>query len=115
MPWTVVLNPVAGRMRDRDLAPALRAVIALADLDAEVIVSESAADAELIARKAAAEGRDLIAAGGDGTVGLLAGVAAETDRRLGCVPAGAGNDFAAALGYERGRPLAAIAAIANGR
>jgi diacylglycerol kinase (ATP) len=100
---------------NRDLAPALRAVIAQAGLDAEVVVSTSAADAESLAREAAAAGRDLIAAGGDGTVGLLAGVAAETGRRLAIVPTGAGNDFAAALGYERARPLDAIAAIAGGR
>src|SRR5450759_2455911 len=85
MPWTVVLNPVAGRVPNRDLAPALRAVIAQAGLDAEVVVSTSAA------------------------------VAAETGRRLAIVPTGAGNDFAAALGYERARPLDAIAAIAGGR
>jgi diacylglycerol kinase (ATP) len=114
MPWTVVLNPAAGRMRNRDLAPALRALVRRADLDAEVVVSSSRDDAELLARKAAADGRDLIAAGGDGTVGLLAGVAAETDRRLGIVPVGAGNDFATTLGYDRARPLDAIAAIASG-
>jgi diacylglycerol kinase (ATP) len=115
MPWTVVLNPAAGRMRDRDLAPALRALVRQADLDAEVVVSSSRDDAELLARKAAADGRDLIAAGGDGTVGLLAGVAAETERRLAIVPVGAGNDFATTLGYDRSHPLDAIAAIATGR
>src|SRR5438445_12915743 len=115
MSWTVVLNPVAGRGRVRDLAPALRAVIAQADLDAEVVVSASASDAELLARAAAAAGRDLIAAGGDGTVGLLAGVAADTGCRLAIVPTGSGNDFAATLGYQRARPLDAIAAIAAGR
>jgi diacylglycerol kinase (ATP) len=115
MAWTVVLNPVAGRVAHRDLAPVLRALAARAGLDAEVLVSESAEDADLLARKAAADGRDLIAAGGDGTVGLLAGVAAETGRTLGIVPTGAGNDFAATLGYNRARPLDAIAAIATGR
>ena len=115
MPWTVVLNPAAGRMRDRDLAPVLRALARQVDLDAEVVVSSSRDDAELLARKAAADGRDLIAAGGDGTVGLLAGIAAETDRRLAIVPVGAGNDFATTLGYDRSRPLDAVAAIAAGR
>jgi diacylglycerol kinase (ATP) len=115
MPWTLVLNPVAGRGRHRDLAPELRARARRSNLDAEIVVSESAADAETLARKAGEAGRDLIAAGGDGTVGLVAGVAAETGRLLGIVPTGAGNDFATALGYDRKKPLDAIAAIAAGR
>jgi diacylglycerol kinase (ATP) len=115
MPWTVVLNPVAGRLGDRDLAPTLRAMLTQVGLDAVVVVSTSAADAERLARAATAAGRDLIAAGGDGTVGLLAGIAAETGRRLAIVPTGSGNDFAATLGYSRDRPLDAIAAIAAGR
>jgi diacylglycerol kinase (ATP) len=115
MPWTLVLNPVAGRGRHRDLAPELRALARRSNLDAEVVVSESASDAETLARKAGDAGRDLIAAGGDGTVGLLAGVAAETGRLLAIVPTGAGNDFAVSLGYDRKRPLDAIAAIATGR
>jgi diacylglycerol kinase (ATP) len=115
MPWTLVLNPVAGRGRHRDLAPELRARARHSNLDTEIVVSESAADAETLARKAGEAGRDLIAAGGDGTVGLVAGVAAETGRLLGIVPTGAGNDFATALGYDRKQPLDAIAAIAAGR
>src|SRR5450432_3426513 len=115
MPWTLVLNSVAGRGRHRDLAPELRALAQQSNLDAEVVVSESATDAESLARKAAEAGRDLIAAGGDGTVGLIAGIAAETDRLLAIVPTGAGNDFASTLGYNRKRPLDAIAAIAGGR
>src|SRR5258707_13418269 len=115
MSWTLVLNPVAGRGRHRDLAPELRSRAQQANLDVEVVVSASAADAEALARKAADAGRDLIAAGGDGTVGLLAGVAADTGCRLAIVPTGSGNDFAAALGYDRKRPLDAVAAIAGGR
>jgi diacylglycerol kinase (ATP) len=115
MPWTVVLNPVAGRDPNRDLAPALRALCARFDLDAQIVVSQSASDAEELARRATAAGRDLIAAGGDGTVGLLAGVAAETGRLLAIIPTGAGNDFAATVGYDRARPLDAVAAIATGQ
>jgi diacylglycerol kinase (ATP) len=115
VPWTVVVNPVAGRGRDRDLVPVLRALAARAGLDAEVVTSASAVDAAKVATEAAVAGRDLVAVGGDGTVGLLAGVAADNGCRLGIVPTGSGNDFATTLGYERHRPLAAVAAIAEGR
>ena len=115
MPWTIVVNPAAGRRRNRDLVPALRTLASSAGLDAAVVASESAEDAAKLATEAAVAGRDLIAAGGDGTVGLLAGIAADHKCRLGIVPTGSGNDFAAALGYERKRPLDAVAAIASGR
>ena len=105
---------VAAVLGEREQMPVCEILLlrARADLDAEVVVSESAADAESLARKAADAGRDLIVAGGDGTVGLIAGVAAETGRMLAVVPTGAGNDFASTLGYDRKKPLDAIAAIA---
>jgi diacylglycerol kinase (ATP) len=115
MPWTIVVNPAAGRRRNRDLVSVLRSLAASAGLDAAVVASESAEDAAKLATEAAVAGRDLIAAGGDGTVGLLAGIAADHECRLGIVPTGSGNDFAVALGYERKRPLEAVAAIAAGR
>ena len=115
MAWTIVVNPAAGRRRNRDLVPTLRTLAASAGLDAAVVASESAEDAAKLATEAAVAGRDLIAAGGDGTAGLLAGIAADHKCRLGIVPTGSGNDFAAALGYERKRPLDAVAAIAGGR
>ena len=115
MAWTIVVNPAAGRRRNRDLAPVLRPLVARAGLDAEVVTSESAEHAAKLATEAAVAGRDLVAAGGDGTVGLLAGIAADHACRLGMVPTGSGNDFAVALGYDRRRPLDAITAIADGR
>lgn len=109
MPWTVVLNPAAGRARARIAPDTLRA--ALAPHDATLEISESAADAIARAEKAAAGGRDLVAAGGDGTVGALAGVAAAAGCRLAIVPCGSGNDFAATLGYARRAPLDALAVL----
>ena len=55
---------------------------------------EHAAD---LARDAAKKGDVVIAAGGDGMVGGLAGALAGTDAVLGILPAGRGNDFARQL------------------
>ena len=53
----------------------------------------------------------LVAVGGDGTVHLALQAVAGTGVPLGVVPAGTGNDFAAAMGLPAD-PLAAADAIA---
>ena len=51
-------------------------------------------------------GDGVVACGGDGTVAVLAGVAAESGGTIAVVPTGAGNDFARHLGIDPRRPLA---------
>lgn len=86
-------------------------------------------DARRFARAAAARHYDLvIAAGGDGTINeVVNGIArSEWQPRLGVVPVGTANDFAAGLGLPRsvedavevavrGRPIVVDAARVNGR
>ncbi|HEV7523814.1 MAG TPA: diacylglycerol kinase family protein [Acidimicrobiia bacterium] len=113
MPWTAIVNPVAGRGRTQKLLPELERAAAAAGIALHVS-PEPGAPAKL-ARAATDEGHDLIACGGDGLVTEVAGVAADTGKRLAIVPTGAGNDFARVLGYDPKNPLRAFDAIANGR
>ncbi len=113
MPWTVIVNPAAGRGRTRGLLDDLRAAAARAD--AELVVSPEPGAPTKLALSAAEAGNDLVACGGDGLVTEVAGVAADTRRRLAVVPTGAGNDFARGLGYDPKRPLDAFDALARGR
>lgn len=116
--WTVIINPAAGRGRRRTHVPALLDAIeamARAGTPVEVHVSTSAADALASAAKAAANGRDLVAAGGDGTVGAIAGVAADHGVRMAIVPCGSGNDFATTLGYDTSAsPAETLAVLGDG-
>ena len=107
------MNPVAGRGRTRRLLPRLHA--ALREIDVDVEVSDTPDAPERIARSATAEGRGIVACGGDGLVAKLAGIAAETDSLLAVVPTGAGNDFARALGLHPRRPLDAVPVVRTGR
>lgn len=78
-----------------------------------MIVGATAEDALDQARTAVAERPDaLVALGGDGLVHLAVQAVAGTDVPLGIVPAGTGNDIAAALGIP-GDPLAAAAMVAG--
>jgi len=92
--------------------PELRA--ALERHGVEVHVSTDVGDGCRAARAALESGAGILACGGDGTVALLAGIAAEVGGALGVVPTGAGNDFARHLGIDRRRPLEAVDLLERG-
>ena len=112
MPWTAIVNPVAGRGRTRKLLPDLERAADAAGIELH-ISPEPGAPTKLAV--AATDARhDLVAVGGDGLVTEVAGVAADAGCRLAIVPTGAGNDFARVLGYEPKQPLRAFDALARG-
>jgi diacylglycerol kinase (ATP) len=113
VPWTVIVNPAAGRGRTQKLLPELEQTAGATGVDFHVS-PEPGAPTKL-ARAAADDGHDLVACGGDGLVTEVAGVAADTGRRLAIIPTGAGNDFARVLGYDPKHPLRAFAALEHGR
>ncbi len=109
----VILNPAAGRgarawqFYEADL---LRRGV-------RILKTQRAGDARLLALKAIEEGHDfLVAAGGDGTLGEVAGAILESKQavRLGVLPLGTGNDFARTLGVW-GQPKRALDALFNGQ
>src|SRR6185437_12287943 len=110
--WTVIVNPVAGRGRTAKLLPQIEERAAA--FGTKVEVSPTADDPIRLARTATDQGHDLVACGGDGLVAAVAGVAADTKRRLAVVPTGAGNDFARYLGYDPKRPLDGFGALEHG-
>ncbi|HEX5587472.1 MAG TPA: YegS/Rv2252/BmrU family lipid kinase [Acidimicrobiia bacterium] len=112
--WTAVLNPAAGRGRAASRLARVNDAIAAADLDVAVHVTTDADDLRHAARAAFEAERGVLACGGDGTVGIVAGLAAELDGVLGVVATGSGNDFARHLGLPRGNPGAAVAVVARG-
>jgi diacylglycerol kinase family enzyme len=72
-------------------------------------------DVAAIARKAVADGADLLGvAGGDGTQALVAGVAAEHGIPFMVITAGTRNHFALDLGLDRANPPACLDALSDG-
>lgn len=69
-------------------------------------------DLEALARSA--DATSLGMAGGDGSLGLVAGVAVERDLPFVCIPFGTRNHFARDLGLDRDDPIAALAAFDSG-
>src|SRR5689334_10318040 len=115
MQWRAVVNPTAGRGRTRRLLPELTEAFTRSGLDVEVRVAGDVSETVTLAADAFAHDQGVIACGGDGTVSMLAGVAAEAHGVLGIVPTGAGNDFARALGIRGRDAKHAVEILRTGR
>ncbi|MFC9324169.1 diacylglycerol/lipid kinase family protein [Kitasatospora sp. NPDC057015] len=109
----LIMNPKSGggkvgRFHLVERAEALGARVVLLDTSVEVDVAE-------IARRAVAEGADLLGvAGGDGTQALVAGVAAEHRLPFLVISAGTRNHFAMDLGLDREDPSRCLDALTDG-
>lgn len=106
----VIMNPRSGggkvaRFDLRAKAEALGAEVVMLEGPEPVDVAE-------LARRAVAEGADLLGvAGGDGTQALVAGVAADHDVPLMVISAGTRNHFALDLGLDRDDPASCLEAL----
>ena len=95
----IVINPSAGGGRAAKLLPA--ALIALAEHDVVVTPTVSLEHADSLVAEAISADRVVVAMGGDGIVGRVAGVVADLDGVMGLLPGGRGNDFARVVGIPR--------------
>jgi diacylglycerol kinase family enzyme len=99
---TVVVNRASAcklPAADDDVAARLQELFAAAGADAVVVRVCNGAELTDAARRAVAAGcRTIVAAGGDGTIGSVAAVVADTDAELGILPLGTLNHFAKDLG-----------------
>jgi len=87
------------------------------DLGAEVFLMSGSEPVDVagVARKAVADGADLLGvAGGDGTQALVAGVAGQHGLPFVVITAGTRNHFALDLGLDRDDPSACLAALSDG-
>jgi diacylglycerol kinase (ATP) len=108
VPDLILANPSAGGGLGSEALARLRSFAAERHWNAEFRSAENSAEFAQIAREEAHAGRERIfALGGDGTFqALLNAVAGNTNVSIGVLPAGGGNDLAAALGL----PLDAVKA-----
>lgn len=84
-------------------------------LGVKTVMLERGDDLVQLAHDAISAGADAIGmAGGDGSLGLVAGVAVERGVPFFCIPVGTRNHFALDLGLDRDDPLSALAALQDG-
>jgi diacylglycerol kinase (ATP) len=114
-PALLFVNPQADGGRGAFFLSAVERYFQSQAFPFEVARTASAEGLESRARSEIASGRRLlIGMGGDGTIQGLANACAGSQAALGIIPAGGGNDFAAALGIPR-EPIAAAHALLRGR
>ncbi|CAN5485342.1 diacylglycerol kinase family protein [soil metagenome] len=89
-----MVNPSAGRGRAAKLVPEMRAAFERHELEHEVVVSRSEDHARAVAVDAANAGSTVVVMSGDGLVGQIGGLLAETGATMGVLCGGRGNDFA---------------------
>jgi diacylglycerol kinase (ATP) len=114
-PAVVFVNPAAGGGRAGAQLPQIRKFLETYLPPTEIFSTTSTQELEARARECIGNGHRLVLAmGGDGTFQGLANAAFGSDILLGILPAGGGNDFAAALGLPE-NPIAAAEAILHGQ
>ncbi|HEV2772102.1 MAG TPA: diacylglycerol kinase family protein [Thermoleophilaceae bacterium] len=108
----LIANPVAGGGRGRRALGAACAELERRGVRFRALTTASASHATRLAREVAGRAVEtVVAVGGDGHVGSLAGVLRETDTPLAIVPAGRGNDLARVLGIPTDPAAAARLAL----
>jgi YegS/Rv2252/BmrU family lipid kinase len=109
----VVVNPSAGGGRAGRLLDGTVTALRTAGHDVVVTPTRSLQHADELAAHSVADDRVVVAMGGDGIVGRLAGTVAELDGVLAVLPGGRGNDFCRAAGVPCELP-AACTVLATG-
>ena len=83
-----IINPISGNGRKKDIISLLEAE------GLKYVITKAGGEAEEIARNC--DESTIVAVGGDGTVNEVARGLLGSDKTLGIIPCGSGNDFAAA-------------------
>ena len=98
-PIDVIMNAGSGRGGSAETARRIQTILAEAGRECRITLTRHGRDIVPGARRALEQGTSaLIAAGGDGTVNAIAGVAADTGVPVGVLPLGPLNHFAKDLG-----------------
>jgi diacylglycerol kinase (ATP) len=110
----VFVNSTAGGGRAPAYLGQIQKLFESFQVQAQFVMTNSAAELELSAQDAISQGRRaLFAMGGDGTFHALANAAFGAEALLAVLPLGGGNDFAAALGLPDD-PVKAAEALLRG-
>lgn len=98
---SVIINEQSGGAPGQDTGVQIQDLFTAAGVQVRLERVRHGGDVAARARQAATRGDTLVAAGGDGTVGAVAGVAVERQALLGVIPTGTLNHFARDVGIPK--------------
>jgi diacylglycerol kinase (ATP) len=99
MKTLIILNPVSAKGRAMEFRKEIESEFKKLKLDYQIHISESLQDMMNATKKNLKNGfTNFIGVGGDGTIHYMANILAGTDKNLGVIPTGSGNDIAVNLG-----------------
>jgi YegS/Rv2252/BmrU family lipid kinase len=96
-PIALLANPSAADGRSLKCLDIVRTTLESRGAEYRMATPAGRDAARATAREAGERGETVVAVGGDGTIGLIAGALRDTPGRLAVIPAGRGNDFARVL------------------
>jgi diacylglycerol kinase (ATP) len=99
MKTLIILNPSAARGRAMEFKSPIESAFKKYGIDYQLHISKSSDDIINVTKDNLGKNfSNFIAVGGDGTIHYMANVLAGTDKKLGTIPTGSGNDIATCLG-----------------
>jgi YegS/Rv2252/BmrU family lipid kinase len=114
--YDFVVNPVAGRGKSKKNMKKISEYLTdkniLHTINFSTKIGESA---EITKRLIEGGSKNIIAVGGDGTVGEVLNGITDLNCNLGIIPSGTGNDFATSLGIPEDNPIKAMDLILKNR
>ncbi len=93
----LLVNPSAGGGRTRKLLDHAQAALTDGGVDHALVLTQNIEHGRQEAQKAVDNGQTVIVMSGDGLIGQVGGVLANTESALGIIPGGRGNDLARVL------------------
>ena len=111
--WLLAINPTSGRGKGAIVGQQVANFLSERKIQYRIVTGANALQFQENLRKESSSGSGVIAVGGDGLLHMAIQVAADTNLPLVTVPAGTGNDFVRALGWDPEKPLQPLWAAIN--
>ena len=103
--WLLAINPTSGRGKGTIVGQEVANYLSERKIEYRIITGANAIQFQQNLQKECGKGEGVIAVGGDGLMHMAIQIVAHAGLPLVTIPAGTGNDFVRALGWNPARPL----------